>query len=160
MRKYFFTMLGLIIQMRLRKCNSVGKYFSEIMENPPHKRRVERENVWSSRSQPIWSRTTINNMTKTNFFVWRAKRMIFLDNKKGKSVSMNCKRFINSKRAELLRLSKVYVRKHIPYLIFSKESDRRREASKACRTAVFHTFWPVSGRNPKFSPGRLSIFLT
>lgn len=44
--------------------------------------------------------------------------MIFLDNKKGKSVSMNCKRFINSKRAELFRLSEVYVRKHIPYLIF------------------------------------------
>ena len=62
--------------------------------------------------------TLINNMTKTKRFVWGAKRMIFLDNKKGKSVSMNCKRFINSKRAELLRLSKVYVRKHIPYLIF------------------------------------------
>ena len=118
MRKYFFTMLGLIIQMRLRKCNSVGKYFSEIMETHLIRDGLKGKMYEVCAFNPYRISTLINNMTKTKRFVWGAKRMIFLDNKKGKSVSMNCKRFINSKRAELLRLSKVYVRKHIPYLIF------------------------------------------
>ena len=118
MRKYFFTMLGLIIQTGLRKCKGIGKYFSDIMEKP-----TSYEVGWKGKCMKF--AFSIHIGYSRSWVIWQKQIFSFgeqrewypLDDKEGKPIFINLSS-VNNKRAESLRLSQIYVRKHIPHLIF------------------------------------------